>query len=108
MAGTELFSGPRFQATVAKQGGRIAALIQGHLLLTIRTQLSHLDLHFTDPLLLGLERTQYICGVSSLDTHTHTQTHNIQQFSFSISPAAVLLDISSITPRFLEGHSNPL
>lgn len=103
-----LFPGPRFQATVAKQGGRIAALIQGHLLLTIRTQLSHLDLHFTDPLLLGLKRTQYTCGVSSLDTHTHTETHNIQQFSFSISPAAVLLDISSITPRFLEGHSNPL
>ena len=133
-----LFSGPRFQATVAKQGGRIAALIQGHLLLTIRTQLSHLDLHFTDPLLLGFPGvlgilaiktpvvvsnywtdSVHLWGQQSWHTNTRTKTltntlkhtlwaHNIQQFSFSISPAAVLLDISSITPRFLQGHWNPL
>ena len=127
-----LFSGPRFQATVAKQGGRIAALIQGHLLLTIRTQLSHLDLHFTDSLLLGLGSGCHIGNKdtsgsvwllnglsifvgSAVSTHKHTNTfkhtawaHNIQQFSFSISPAAFLLDISSITPPFLEGHWNPL
>ena len=111
-----LFSRPRFQATMAKQGSRIAALIQGHLLLTIRTQLSHLDLHFTDPLLLsgwhiGNKDTSgsvwLLNGPSTCVGQQHTQRRSNTQCEPTISNKFFSLEISSTTRRFLAGHWNP-